>query len=144
MRLHTTSETISFIRAFENSNADFYEDLSERFPEQQDALTALAAETRKHVVLLERAYYSVISDALEGGYAFDMDPDAYRFNTTLADDVTLAQALTQVKALEETGIAFYTLAAEQSAALMADVPQTMKQIVKKKVRRQDTIAQIAG
>jgi len=144
MRLHTTSETISFIRTFENSIADFYEDLAERFPDHRDTLSSLAAETRKHVVLLERAYYSVISDALEGGYAFDMDPDAYRFNTTLAMDVTLAEAVAQVRALEETSIDFYTLAAEQSGSLMADVPQTMKQIVKKKIRRREVIDQITG
>ena len=144
MRLHTTSETISFIRTFENSIADFYEDLAERFPDHRDTLSSLAAETRKHVVLLERAYYSEISDALEGGYAFDMDPDAYRFNTTLAMDVTLAEAVAQVRALEETSIDFYTLAAEQSGSLMADVPQTMKQIVKKKLRRREVVDQITG
>jgi hypothetical protein len=144
MQLQTTSETISFIREYEHLIAGYYDELATRFPERADDFTALAADNRKYFVLLERAYFSVISDAIEGGYAFDMDPDAYQFDPALAADATLDQAVKQALALEQTSIEFYTLAAEQSAALMADVPQTMKQIVKKKLRRQDVIAEITG
>lgn len=144
MQLQTTSETISFIRDYENLIAGFYEALAARFTDRAEELNALAADNRKYVTLLERTYFSVISDAIEGGYAFDMNPDAYQFDATLPADATLAQGIRQALALEQTSIDFYALAAEQSAALMADVPQMMKQIVKKKNRRQETIGQIAG
>jgi len=144
MQLQTTSETISFIRVYENLIAGFYEEIAARFTDRAEEFKTLAADNRKYIVLLERAYFSVISDAIEGGYAFDMDPDAYQFDATLAADATLASAIKQALTLEQTSIDFYILAAEQSAALMADVPQMMKQIVKKKVRRQEVIGQIAG
>jgi hypothetical protein len=144
MQLQTTSETISYIREYENLIAGFYEAMAARFADHAEELTALAADNRKYIMLLERAYYSVISDAIEGGYAFDMDPDAYKFDGVLAADATLAQAVQQALTLETTSIEFYTLAAEQSASLMADVPQMMKQIIKKKNRRQEVIGQIAG
>ena len=93
---------------------------------------AFAAENKKYVVQIERAYYGVITDAIEGCFAFDLDSDDYAVETALAGDVGQADAAKRAVALEETMVKFYTDAAEQSKSLMADVPRAFMLIVKKR------------
>jgi len=144
MQLHTASETISFIREFENRIADYFEGLAGRFPAQADTFRTLAGENRKYVATLEQAYYSVITDAIEGGFAFDINPDDYVFDTALPENAALSNAVNRAVELEQTLIRFYETAAEQSKSLLADVPRAMQQILKKKHRRLDVIKGIAG
>jgi rubrerythrin len=143
MQLHTASETISFIREIENRIASYVEDLATRFPTHGGTLTALAGENRKYVKLLEQAYYSVITDAIEGGFAFNLDTADFDFETTESQDSELANAMEQLLELEQTAIRLYETAAAQSRSLMADVPRTMQQIVRKRQRHLDLIRSIA-
>ena len=77
VNLHTASETISFARRLENESAELYRELSRRYAADGDVFLAFATENGKNVVQFERAYYGVISDAIEGAFAFDIDPDEY-------------------------------------------------------------------
>ncbi|NIO21991.1 MAG: hypothetical protein GTN76_14990, partial [Candidatus Aenigmarchaeota archaeon] len=77
MKLHTTSETISFAKRLEDEAATFYGDLSQRYAKDKDVFLFFAKENGKNVVEIERAYYGVITDAIEGCFAFDIDPDEY-------------------------------------------------------------------
>ena len=72
MRLHTASEVISLARRLENESADFYEGLC-RDADDEGLWRGFALENRRNIAQVERAYYGVISDAIEGGFAFDMD-----------------------------------------------------------------------
>ncbi len=135
MRLHTASETISFIREFEEKAAKFYEELSERYPEGEDVFLSFAKENRKYFSQIQRAYYSVITDAIEGCFAFDLEPNDYALDTDLPQGTSYPNAVAKALALEEKIIEFYDVAAEQSMSLMADVPRNFKIVAKKRNNR---------
>ena len=136
MELHTASETISFAKKLENESAGFYRELSHRYPKDEDVFLSFAKENEKNVTQIERAYYGVISDALEGCFAFELNPDGYTFETGLADDATYAGALSQALEMEEKLVRFYSDAAEQSKSLMADVPRAFALVAKKRGSRE--------
>lgn len=135
MKLHTASEVVSFAKKLENESAKFYEDLSQRYAKDVDVLLSFAKENGKNVVQIERAYYGVITDALEGCFAFNINPDDYAFKTELAEGASYSDALDKAIELEEKVGEFYTVAAEQSKSLMADVPRAFEMVAKKRNNR---------
>jgi rubrerythrin len=139
MRLQTASSVISFARELEGKSAKFYEDLAQRFAEGEDTFLGFAKENRKNVVQIERAYYGVITDAIEGCFAFDLESDDYVIATALAEKTDYSDALSQAIEMEETTVRFYTDATEQSQSLMADVPRAFMLIVRK---RNDRLAKL--
>ncbi len=139
MKLHTASETISFAKKLENESAKFYEDLCQKYARDDDIFLSLAEENRKNIAQTERAYYGVITDAIEGCFAFDVETDEYTFETELADNASYADALSQAIEIEEKIIKFYSDAAEQSSSLMADVPRAFKMIAKKRRNREEKL-----
>jgi rubrerythrin len=139
VRLHTASETISFIKEFEEKAAKFYEELSERYPEGEDVFLSFAKENRKYFSQIQRAYYSVITDAIEGCFAFDLETNDHALDTDLLEGTSYTDAVAKALALEEKIIEFYDVAADQSMSLMADVPRNFKIVVRK---RKDRIARL--
>ena len=135
MKLQTASATISFAKGLEEQSAEFYEDLSQRYAEGEDIFLSFAKENRKNVVQIERAYYGVITDAIEGCFAFNIEPDAYTLETEVAENVSYSDALDKAIELEERIIKFYSDAAEQSKSLMADVPRAFRMVAKKRDNR---------
>lgn len=139
MNLHTTSEVISFARQLEGNAARFYEDLARIFAAEADTFLSFAKENGKNVTQVERAYYGVITDAIEGCYAFDIEPDKYAIDTVAGEDLHHEVALNRATEIEEKIIQFYTDAAEQSRPLMADIPQAFSLIARKKKQRLEKI-----
>lgn len=143
MKLNTASETLSFLREQEERLAVFYEDLAQRFPEHADTFKAFAQENRKYNKQIQMAYQSVITDAIEGCYAFDLESEDYELDTTLAEGADLAQAVAKALELEERIIAAYSKGAEQSGSLMADVPRNFKIVVRKRNARLAKLQELA-
>jgi rubrerythrin len=141
MKLQTASSVISFAKELEGESAKFYEALAEKFAQAKDSFLAFAMENKKYVAQVERAYYGVISDAIEGCFAFDVAPADYALETKLAKGAAYADALSQATKMEETLVRFYTDAAKQSESLMADVPRAFMLIVKK---RNERLAKLAS
>jgi len=135
MKLQTASAVISFAKRLEDESAKFYQDLSQRYAEGKDIFLSLAKENGNNVVQIERAYYEVITDAIEGCFAFNINPDDYTVETTLAEDVSYSDALDKAIELEEKIAEFYTDAAEQSKSLMADVPRAFMMVARKRGNR---------
>ena len=135
MNLHTASEVISFVRELESESAKFYEALSRKYARNSDVFLSFAKENGKNIVQVERSYYGVISDAIEGCFAFDVEPDAYTFKTDLAENASHSDALGRAVEIEEKIIKFYSDAAEQSRTLMADIPRVFKIIARKRGNR---------
>ncbi len=144
MQLHTASETISFAKKLENESAKFYEDLSQRYTKDRDVFLSFAKENGKNVVYIERTYYGVISDAIEGCFAFDVNPDEYTFATELSEKASYSDALEKALAMEGKIIKFYSDAAEQSKSLMADVPRAFIMIAKKRGDRRTKLGSLIG
>jgi rubrerythrin len=142
MILHTASEGITFAKKLENDSAEFYENLARHNAGDAETFLSFAQENRKYVTQVERAYYGVITDAIEGCFAFNIDPDAYTLKTAVDDGTDYADALKQAVAIEETIIKFYTDAAEQSKSLMADVPRTFTIIARKRGSRLEKLGSL--
>ena len=77
MELNTASSVISLAREMEETSARFYESLAGQYPASEEMFTGYAKENRKFIKQFETAYYGVITDAIEGCYAFNIDPDKY-------------------------------------------------------------------
>ena len=135
MGLHTSAEIISFARKLENESANFYKILSQKYAKDEDVFLSFAKENGKNVLQIERAYYGVITDAIEGCFAFDIESEAYVVEATLAEDASYSDALGKAIELEEKIGEFYADAAEQSKSYMADVPRAFMLIVKKRNNR---------
>ena len=142
MIIHTASEGISFAKKLETKAAGFFEDISQKYPDQAEPIVSLAKENKKFVSQIERAYYQVITDAIEGGFAFNIETDDYTFETSNQEDTSKADILALIMKMEETIIKFYTDAAEQSKSLMADVPRAFMLVVKKRNKRMSKIRAI--
>ena len=137
--INTCSEAISLARKLEKDSAEFYKSLAERKADNRDLFLSFAEENEKYIKQIERAYYGVISDALEGGFAFSLDPEKYSLETELSGDATFAEAIQCAMKIEEKIVEFYNVAAEQSKSLMADIPRAFKLVVKKRNKRQSTL-----
>ena len=135
MKLHTASEVISLAKKLESESAKLYRDLSRRYVKDGEVFTAFARENEANIVQIERAYYGVITDAIEGGFAFDLEPDDYTFEAAPAQDASRSDALDKASAIEEKISRFYYDAAKQSDVLMADIPRAFRQVAKKRDNR---------
>ena len=135
MKLQTASAVISLAKGLEDESATFYEGLAQRYTQGKDIFLSFAMENKKNIVQIERAYYGVITDAIEGCFAFDIEPEAYAIETTLAKAASYSAALAKAIELEEKIGKFYSDAAEQSKSLMADVPRVFVLTAKKRNNR---------
>jgi rubrerythrin len=136
MIINTSSGAISLARDLEEKSAKFYKNLAQRFPENKDLFLSFAKENSDHITQVERAYYSVITDALEGCFAFNLNLGNYVLETEIEDNTSYAEALNGALKIEETIIKFYFEAADQSKSLMADVPRAFRFVAKKRSNRQ--------
>jgi len=137
--IHTCSQAISLSKELEEQSAKFYENLSKRSAEEGELFLSFVKENGKFVTQVQRAYYGVISDALEGGFAFNMNPEVYVLDTELTDETDHGRALAKAVTIEEKIIDFYTTAAEQSKSLMAAVPRSFTLVAKKRSKRLETL-----
>lgn len=136
MNLNTASEAVSFSKKLEDESAKFYQDLAQRYAEGKETFLSFAKENGKNVVQVERAYYGVISDAIEGCFSFaGINTDNYSIEVELPEGKGYSDALSMAIALEEKIASYYLDAAKVSKALMADVPQAFERIAKKRNER---------
>jgi rubrerythrin len=135
MGISTCSGAISLSRELENESAKFYQEMSKRFEKDKDLFVAFAKDNAKYVTQIERAYYGVITDAIEGCYAFDLNPEDYQVKLAPSKDASYSNALKEALAMEEKILKFYHVAAEQSKHLMADVPRNFTLVAKKRSER---------
>jgi hypothetical protein len=144
MKINTASAAISFAKKLEEDSAKFYEDLSRKYIKDVDVLLSFAKENRKNIVQVERAYYEVITDAIEGCFAFNINPGDYAFKTELAEGASYSDVLEKAVEMEEKIIKFYSDAAEQSKSLMADVPRAFEMVAKKRDNRRAMLNSLLG
>lgn len=144
MELNTASEVISFAKRLEEVSAKFYEDLSQRYAKDEDVFLSFVKENRRNVVQIERAYYEVITDAIEGCFSFKINPNEYTLKTELAENARYSDALNKAVEMEENIIKFYSEAAEQSKSLLADVPRAFTMVAKKRGDRSSKLKLLLG
>jgi len=135
MKLQTASSCISFAKGLEEQSAKFYQGLSQRYAEGEDIFLSFAMKNKKNGVQIERVYYEVITDAIEGCFAFEIDSGEHEIDTSLEDKASYSDALAKAIEIEEKMKRFYEDAAEQSKSLMADVPRVFVLIATKRGER---------
>ncbi len=133
MAINTCSGAISLSRELEEASARFYQELAAKFEKDKDFFLALAKENEKYTKQIERAYYSVITDAIEGCFAFNLEEEKFKLKPLAATGY--ADAVSQALEMEEKILKFYEVAAEQSVHLMADVPRSFTLVGKKRKER---------
>jgi len=104
-------------------------------------LLGFAKENRRNIAQVERAYYSVISDAIEVGFAFDIEEDDYSIR--LPENAGLPDSLKTAAGFEDKIERFYSTAATQGQSLLADVPRVFKQIAQKHTLRIEQLRRMA-
>ena len=109
----------------------------------EDIFLAFAKENRKNITQVERAYYGVISDALEGCFSFKVDPADYAVEIEMAESTSYSDALDKAVRMERKIIEFYSDAAEQAKLLLADVPRVFTLIARRRNDRIDPVAEFA-
>jgi hypothetical protein len=139
MQLNTSASVISFAKQLETDSAAFYEKIAERYPKAAELFLAFSKENNKYTVMIQRAYYGVITDAIEGCFAFSVETDKYTFEREPAKELGYTDALNQAIDMEQKLVSFYTDAAEQSKAFMADVPRTFLIVARKRRDREDKL-----
>ena len=139
MIINTCSGAMSFARELENESAKFYQNLSEKFLKEKDIFLSFIKENEDYITQIERAYYGVITDAIEGCFAFNINPEEYTYKTEIPENISYSEALERAIEIEEKIIKFYIDAAEQSKSLMADVPRAFKIVAKKRESRRSML-----
>jgi hypothetical protein len=135
MIIHTASEGISLAKKLENDSAAFYKSVSQKYTKDSETLLAFVKENKKNITQTERVYFGVITDAIEGSYAFNLETDNYTLSISVKQKASYSDVLRQAVQIEEKIIEFYTDAAEQSKSLMADVPRTFELLARKRRAR---------
>lgn len=144
MVINTCSAAISLARELEKKSTEHYERLSAVHADKAELFRTLAKENRRMLANLERTYQYVITDAIEGCFAFNMEPERYEINALIDDTGDLASAINQAIKMEEVIVKFYQDAYEQSKATMADVPREFKIIARKRESRIAQLKALAG
>ena len=142
MIIHTASEGITLSRKLETESAEFYEKLAERYKQGTEVFQSFAGENKKNIDQIDRAYYGVITDAIEGGYAFNIETDDYSLPTTIKDGTEYTDVLNQAIEVEKAIVRFYTDAAEQSKPLLADVPRAFALVTRKRGKRLEKLGSL--
>jgi rubrerythrin len=137
MQSPTASEVISFAVKLEENSGNFYEELARRWADDRETWNSFSAQNRKNKTAIQRAYYGVISDALEGCFAFaEIDIDHYPINTELPLELGYAESLRKAIEIEDMITAFYLDAARAAKSLLADVPIVFERTARKRNERQ--------
>lgn len=143
MALNTCSEGISFAREMEQASAAFYEELARLFPEHAEKFLGYATVNNKNVSNVQRTYFGVITDGIEGCYAFNLEPDEYTLDLSLPEGAALADAVGKAVAAEETIARLYADAGEQGKGLTADVARAFTIIARKRGDRVEELKSLA-
>jgi rubrerythrin len=139
MKLNTASQVISFARHLEEEGASFYEVEAKRYTENSDILLGFARENRKNIARVERAYYGGISDAIEGGFSFDIDPAEYTGQAGALPNPANEDFIKTAIEMEEKTARFYEEAAEQSKSLLANVPRVLADMARLRYERREKL-----
>ena len=134
-QINTASEVISFARKLEQDSARVYESLAQKYPANRDTFMSYARQNSAFTSQFESAYYSAISDALEGGFAFRIDPSQYELKGDPTKAAGHSGAVQDAIRMEDRIIKFYTDAAEQSGSLLGDVRRAFALIARKRSER---------
>ena len=134
MELNTAAAVIRYLSNLELKSAALYEEWSKLHEELREAFAKFSKENKKNEQKVKRAYYSVVSDALETGFCFkgfESDLEVQQ----LTPEATVSEILIVAIGFENAIRDLYAEAAGLSKCLLADVPREMEKVVKAREER---------
>lgn len=134
MVLLTASAVVNFLVKLEETSTSFYTNLARIFPEKKDVFESYAKENKKNAASVKRVYQEVISDALDGGFSFQMNETDYIFNDSV-EDLSFNSAIDKAIVIERNIESAYSNAAEMSRSLMSDLPRLFNRMAQKRKKR---------
>lgn len=142
--INTTSALISFARSLEEKSSQFYQELAQKFPGEKNIFQLFAKENKNFINSIVSTYYSIISDAFEGCFAFNINRDKFELKVDLTQKTNYTEAIILAIEMESKMIDFYCEAGEQSNSLLADIPLVFSSIKKKRVSRIQVLNSLAN
>jgi hypothetical protein len=137
--LKTATAVINLADELENKLTLFYTEASKIHSEHKDMFLTFCKENAKYVKNIKRTYYGAITDAIEGGFAFDLNPDNYFFEVVLQGDEDFDAIKKEAYKIETLIIQFYEKAAAQSKYTMSDMARVFLRTSRDKKERLDKI-----
>jgi rubrerythrin len=136
----TASAVIDFAVKLEEDSAGYYKRLAEKYDEKSKIFMLFSKENGKNRTAVQRAYYGVISDALEGCFAFnELKLSRYEIDSNIESNESYLESLKRAIDMESRIASFYIDAAKPARSLLADVPRAFERIAKKRKERQLTL-----
>ena len=136
MKLNTASAVISFAKELEENSIKYYENFIQKYPKDKEIFLSFIKENKKNIVLVQRVYCEVITDAIEGCFSFEgLDTDNYIFSQKVSVDASYTKVLESIIKMEEQIQKFYLDSAEMSNSLLADFPRLFERIAQKRDNR---------
>lgn len=134
MVLLTASAVVNFLVKLEETSTSFYTNLASIFPEKKDVFESYAKENKKNAASVKRVYQEVISDALDGGFSFQMNETDYIFDDSV-EDLSFNSAIDKAIVIERNIESAYSNAAEMSRSLISDLPRLFNRMAQKRKKR---------
>jgi len=143
MKLNTASAVISFAKELEENSIKYYEKFIQKYPKDKEIFLSFIKESKKNIVSVQRVYYEVITDAIEGCFSFEgLDTDNYIFNQKISADASYSNVLESAIEMEKKIQKFYLDSAEVSKSLMADIPRAFERIAKERDKHKSHLEKI--
>jgi hypothetical protein len=143
MECTTAASVITYLSKIELDTATLYEQWGSAHEKLRDSFAAFAKANRKNEQRVKRAYYSVVSDALETGFCFK-DLRADIVIPEFSRGASVSDVLNLAIGLEKEIQAFYVKAANSSRALLADVPRQMDKVSQERSKRVEQLQTLAA
>jgi hypothetical protein len=143
MECTTAASVITYVSRIELDSAQLYEQWGKLHERLRDSFEAFSKTNRKNEQRVKRAYYSVVSDALETGFCFK-DIWADIVMPEFSKGARVSDVLNSAVTLEREILGFYVKAANSSRALLSDVSRQMQKISQERTKRVEQLEAMAA
>jgi len=139
----TASAVVTFAVQLEVACAEFYEDIARTCETEQDVFMELAQENLRNGKLLKRAYYEVVSDALETGFCFEgLELSEHTVDCRQPEGLSRSEIITLALACEDKAERLCQIAAERSESLLGDVPRVFAKLARQREDRKTMLSKL--
>jgi len=142
--LNTASGLIEYYTKYEDRIKSFYETLAEdeRCAADKELFKSMAKENEKHKKEVLRAYYEVITDAIEACYIRPLDETKYEVDTEITPEMTYADILRKAVDIEEKSGGFCAEAYRCTSGLLADISVAFRRVSRWKAKRAEKLKEL--
>jgi len=143
MECVTAASVITYLSKIELDSAMLYEQWGRSHEKLRAPFESFAKANKKNEQRVKRAYYSVVSDALETGFCFK-DLKADIVIPEFSKGASVSEVLNLAVSLEKEIQHFYVKAATSSRALLPDVPRQMDKVSQERTKRVEQLQALAA